>query len=60
MPKMAEKLALLKKLRRRNGNKKSMTFTTTAKTLNVQGYTTLDGKPPKGANVAMIIKRAKG
>ena len=54
----SEILALIKKLRRKNGTRKRMTYSCIAKTLNSQGHTTLDGKPFTGANVAMILRRS--
>ena len=56
----SEILTLIKKLRRRNGTRKRMTYSCIAETLNAQGHTTLDGKPFTGANVAMILKRIEG
>lgn len=53
-----EILAMIKKLRRRNGTRKRMTYACIAETLNEQGHTTLDGKPVTGANVAMILRRS--
>lgn len=52
-------LGEIKKLRRKRGNRKRMTYANIARDLNDRGFATLDGKSFTGANVAMILKRAK-